>query len=198
MGRPKITAFIAWEIYLDTPKQEVKFTGKEGVPNHDFDREGAWLAARWELRGKGPAVTALDPATGQISTDQPAAVRGPRGQGDLEAPVRRAAQADGQARAGEDDGAGDGLRPLAEQGGDDGPAGGLRQPAVDQPHARRNARRQEAQRHRHGRLHGLRLERAIPQGCSHQRRCAQDRRAMAACTVGSGRNSTPSSGASPP
>jgi len=68
MGRPKITAFIAWDIYLNTPKEEVKFTGREDVPNHDFDREGAWKAARWELRGKGPAVTALDPGTGQIST----------------------------------------------------------------------------------------------------------------------------------
>ena len=68
MGRPKITAFIAWEIYLNTPKQEVKFTGREDLPNHDFDREGAWKAARWQLRGKGPAVTLLDPATGQLST----------------------------------------------------------------------------------------------------------------------------------
>ena len=68
MGRPKITAFIAWEIYLNAPKQEVKFTGKEGVPNHEFEREGAWQAARWQLRGKGPAVTALDPKTGRLST----------------------------------------------------------------------------------------------------------------------------------
>jgi hypothetical protein len=68
MGRPKITAFIAWEIYLNTPKQEVKFTGREDLPNHDFEREGAWKAARWQLRGKGPAVTVLDPATGQLST----------------------------------------------------------------------------------------------------------------------------------
>jgi len=68
MGRPKITAFVAWEIYLNTPKQEVKFTGRQDVPNHDFDREGAWQAARWELRGKGPAVTALDADTGQLST----------------------------------------------------------------------------------------------------------------------------------
>jgi hypothetical protein len=67
MGKPKFVAFVAWEIYLNTPKQEVKFTGKEDVPNHDFDREGAWQAARWELRGKGPAVTALDPATGKLT-----------------------------------------------------------------------------------------------------------------------------------
>jgi hypothetical protein len=68
MGQPKITAFIAWEIYLNPPKQEVKFTGKENVPNHDFDREGAWQAARWALRGKGPAVTVVDPDTGRLST----------------------------------------------------------------------------------------------------------------------------------
>jgi len=68
MGRPKITAFTAWEIYLDTPKQEVKFSGKEGLSNHDFDREGAWKAARWDLHGKGPAVSVLDPASGRLST----------------------------------------------------------------------------------------------------------------------------------
>ncbi|MHB1036217.1 MAG: glycoside hydrolase domain-containing protein [Pirellulales bacterium] len=68
MGRPKITAFTAWEIYLDTPKEEVKFSGKEEQSNHEFDREGAWREARWDLRGKGPAVTALDPATGQLTT----------------------------------------------------------------------------------------------------------------------------------
>ena len=68
MGRPKFTVFTAWEIYLDTPQQAVKFAGKEDLPNHDFDRENAWRAARWDLRGKGPAVTALDPATGRLST----------------------------------------------------------------------------------------------------------------------------------
>ena len=67
MGRPKITAFIAWEIYLNPPKQEVRFTGKEGVPNHDFDREApGWLHAG--VRGKGPAVTVVDPDTGRLST----------------------------------------------------------------------------------------------------------------------------------
>ena len=37
----------------------------------DFDpgaQEKSWEAARWDLRGKGPAVTAIDPATKQIST----------------------------------------------------------------------------------------------------------------------------------
>ncbi len=68
MGRPKFTAFTAWDIYLDTPEQEVTFTGREDVPNHSFDREGAWLAARWDLRGKGPTVTALNRATGQIAS----------------------------------------------------------------------------------------------------------------------------------
>jgi hypothetical protein len=70
MGKPKFTAFIAWEIYLNTPKKEVTAAGKDSnvTPNHTYEMEGAWQAARWELRGKGPAVTALDPATGQVST----------------------------------------------------------------------------------------------------------------------------------
>jgi hypothetical protein len=65
MGTPKITAFIAWEIYLQTPKQEVKVDPNEGS---FVVMERSWQAARWDLRGKGPAVTALDPATGQTST----------------------------------------------------------------------------------------------------------------------------------
>jgi hypothetical protein len=60
MGKPKFVAFIAWEIYLDTPKEQVK--------NPDPKGESSWAAARWDLRGKGPAVTALDPKTGQIAT----------------------------------------------------------------------------------------------------------------------------------
>jgi hypothetical protein len=68
MGKPKFVAFVAWELCLNTPKEEVKFSGSEDASNHDFSREGAWVAARWQLRGKGPAVTALDPATGKLST----------------------------------------------------------------------------------------------------------------------------------
>jgi hypothetical protein len=68
MGKPKFVAFIAWELYLNTPKQEVKFNGPEDASNHDFSREGAWVAARWQLRGKGPFVTAVDPATGKVET----------------------------------------------------------------------------------------------------------------------------------
>jgi hypothetical protein len=60
MGKPKFVAFIAWEIYLDTPREE--------VTNRDPNSEESWAAARWDLRGKGPAVTALDPATGAIAT----------------------------------------------------------------------------------------------------------------------------------
>ena len=58
-------SFTAWEIYLDTPKQEVK------IGENDTDsmrREKGWKALRWDLRGKGPGVTALDPATGQTGT----------------------------------------------------------------------------------------------------------------------------------
>jgi len=68
MGRPKFTVFTAWDIYLDTPKQEVKFSGPQDASNHDFSREGAWVAARWELRGKGPFVTIIDPRTKELGT----------------------------------------------------------------------------------------------------------------------------------
>ncbi len=64
MGQPKITAFIAWEIYLNPPKQEVKFTGKENVPNHDFDREGAWQAARWAGAAKARPLLWWTPIPG--------------------------------------------------------------------------------------------------------------------------------------
>jgi len=60
MGKPKFTVFTAWEIYLATPKTQVAQAEPKG--------EAAWLAARWNLRGKGPAATALDPKTGQTST----------------------------------------------------------------------------------------------------------------------------------
>ena len=60
MGKPKFTVFTAWEIYLRTPAKE--------VANPDPRSEAAWAAARWDLRGKGPAATALDPQTRQTST----------------------------------------------------------------------------------------------------------------------------------
>ena len=60
MGKPKFVAFTAWEIYLVTPPNE--------VTNRDPNSEASWHAARWDLRGKGPAATALDPKTGQTST----------------------------------------------------------------------------------------------------------------------------------
>ena len=62
IGKPRIVCFIAWEIYLQTPKEEVKIDPNES----DYVRtEKGWHAARWDLRGKGPAVTLLDPATGK-------------------------------------------------------------------------------------------------------------------------------------
>ena len=66
-GKPKFVAFIAWEIYLNTPKEEVKVT-EEDKKDSWRAMEKSWLEARWKLRGKGPAVTALDPVTGQLST----------------------------------------------------------------------------------------------------------------------------------
>jgi hypothetical protein len=70
MGTPKFVAFIAWEIYLNTPKTEVAMTDQEKAKaGSDWaSMEKSWAAARWELRGKGPAVTVKDPATGQLST----------------------------------------------------------------------------------------------------------------------------------
>jgi Glycoside hydrolase 123, catalytic domain/Glycoside hydrolase 123 N-terminal domain len=60
MGKPKFVAFTTWEIYLVTPPNE--------VTNRNPRSEESWKAARWDLRGKGPAATALDPKTGQTST----------------------------------------------------------------------------------------------------------------------------------
>jgi hypothetical protein len=62
IGKPRIVCFIAWEIYLQTPKEEVKIAASES----DYAKsEKGWQAARWDLRGKGPAITQLDPATGK-------------------------------------------------------------------------------------------------------------------------------------
>jgi hypothetical protein len=59
MGKPKFVAFTAWEIYLATPAKE--------VTDRNPNSEASWAAARWDLRGKGPAATLLDPKTGQTS-----------------------------------------------------------------------------------------------------------------------------------
>ena len=65
LGKPKMIVFTAWEIYLKPPENEVKIDEKDS----DYvRREKSWAAARWNLRDKGPAVTALDPATGKIQT----------------------------------------------------------------------------------------------------------------------------------
>ena len=63
MGKPKFVVFTAWEIYLQPPKKEVKVD-----PNEDgyVSMEKSWLAARWQLRAKGPFVTTIDPATNKV------------------------------------------------------------------------------------------------------------------------------------
>jgi hypothetical protein len=33
MGKPKLVAFVAWELYLNTPPKEVKFSGNEDASN---------------------------------------------------------------------------------------------------------------------------------------------------------------------
>ena len=70
-GTPKIVAFIAWESYLNTPQTAVTLTAQEDkLKNDDWaSMEKSWAAAKWDLRGKGPAVTVLDPATGKVSTE---------------------------------------------------------------------------------------------------------------------------------
>jgi hypothetical protein len=65
IGTPRIVCFIAWEIYLQTPKEEIKI---EPTESEYIRMEKGWQAARWALRGKGPAVTAVDPATGKTET----------------------------------------------------------------------------------------------------------------------------------
>jgi len=64
MGRAKIVCFPVWEVYLRAPDKAVALP-----PGADpTERHNAALLKKWELRGKGPAVTALDPATGQTET----------------------------------------------------------------------------------------------------------------------------------
>jgi hypothetical protein len=62
MGTPDMVVFTAWEIYLKPPENEVKVAAGDS----DYVKmEKSWAAARWDLRDKGPAVTALDPSTGK-------------------------------------------------------------------------------------------------------------------------------------
>jgi len=62
MGKPKMVVFTAWEVYLKPPANEVII--KETDSSY-VKMEKTWAAARWNLRDKGPAVTALDPSTGK-------------------------------------------------------------------------------------------------------------------------------------
>jgi hypothetical protein len=76
MGTPKFVAFTAWDSYLLPPPTEAKVT--ESKDPWLLAETGA-MAARWNLRDKGPVVTVLDPATGQTAAlnlprfDNPAA-----------------------------------------------------------------------------------------------------------------------------
>jgi len=65
MGRPKFVVFTAWEIYLKAPDKEVIINEKD---SSYVRTEKSWRALRWDLRDKGPAVTALDPASGKTAT----------------------------------------------------------------------------------------------------------------------------------
>jgi hypothetical protein len=66
--QPKIVAFNVWEVYLHTGD-------KEPPAITEADKKDPWLfteknavVSRWNLGHKGPAVTALDPATGKTET----------------------------------------------------------------------------------------------------------------------------------
>ena len=65
MGKPKIVVFYAWEVYLKPPKGEVVVKDDD---SKYVRMEKSKAAARWELRGKGPAVTTLDSATNSTDT----------------------------------------------------------------------------------------------------------------------------------
>ena len=65
MGRPKMVVFTAWEIYLKPPENEVKIAETD---SSYVKMEKSWAAARWNLRDKGPAATALDPSSGKTET----------------------------------------------------------------------------------------------------------------------------------
>jgi hypothetical protein len=59
--KPEFICFGVWEVYLYTPnKQPTVAAGEDATEAHK-----AAALKQWELRGKGPAVTALDPATGK-------------------------------------------------------------------------------------------------------------------------------------
>ena len=65
MGKPTMVVLTAWEIYLKPPENEVKVAESD---SSYVRMEKSWAAARWNLRDKGPAVTALDPSTGKVET----------------------------------------------------------------------------------------------------------------------------------
>jgi hypothetical protein len=65
MGKPKMVIFYAWDVYLKPPKEEVVI--KEDDSSY-VRMEKEKQAARWALRGKGPAVTVVDPDTGAVDT----------------------------------------------------------------------------------------------------------------------------------
>ena len=65
MGKPKMVVFTVWESYLKPPAGpvEIKETDSDYVK-----MEKSWAAAKWNLRDKGPAVSALNPQTGEVLT----------------------------------------------------------------------------------------------------------------------------------
>lgn len=58
MGKPDVVCFVAWDIYL----------GEGGGYKDNYSHNQAGLKERMKFAGKGPMVTALDPATGKTET----------------------------------------------------------------------------------------------------------------------------------
>ena len=63
MGTPKLVVFYAWEASLKPPKEEVVI-GEGDSSYVKMEKEKA--AARFALRDRGPAVSLLNPSTGQV------------------------------------------------------------------------------------------------------------------------------------
>ena len=67
MGTPKLVIFFVWDVYLNPPSDDSMAKMKERARPGNTGELGL-MQARVDLRGKGPPVTVLDPATGKTET----------------------------------------------------------------------------------------------------------------------------------
>jgi hypothetical protein len=63
MGEPKIVCFYVWDAFMDPPPEKF-WVVEEGDSKYTKEEKGR-MAARVALKGKGPPVTVVDPATGK-------------------------------------------------------------------------------------------------------------------------------------